>query len=99
MRRNFGCHADGDTVGAVDQQIGEAARQDQRFAIFPVVIVDKVDGVALEILQKLRSYRRKPGFGITHGRGRQTGDRAEITLGMNEPMPQRQSCAMRTSVG
>ena len=70
VRRNFGRHADSDAVGAVDQQVGKLAGQNQRLAILAVIVVDVIDGVALEVLQHF-------------------GDRAEVPLRMNEPVPHR----------
>ena len=44
VRRNVGGHADGDAVGAVDQQVGEPAGQDDRLQVPAVVVGDDVDG-------------------------------------------------------
>ena len=62
VRRNLGGHADRDAVGAVDQQIGKLARQNQRFAIFAIVIVDKIDRVAFQVFEHFR--RRWPTGGL-----------------------------------
>ena len=80
VRRNFGGHADGDPVRAVDEQIGKFARQHERFAIFAVVIVHEIDGVAFQILEHLGSHGGQAGLGIAHGRGGQAGDGAEVAL-------------------
>ena len=53
VRRNLRGHADGDAVGAVDQQVGELARQDERLAVLAVVIVDEIDRVVLEVGEHL----------------------------------------------
>src|SRR5262249_19132620 len=58
VRRNVGGHADGDAVGAVDQQVGELAGQHQRLAILAVVVVDVIDRVVVEIRQHFSGYWR-----------------------------------------
>ena len=86
VRRDVGGHADGDAVGAVDEQVRELARQDERLAIFAVVVVDGIDGVVLEVGEHLGGDGRQPGLGVTVGGGRQAGDGAEVALRMNETM-------------
>ncbi len=86
VRRDFGGHADRDAVGAVDQQVGELAGQDQRLAVFAVVVVDEIDGVAFEVGEHLGGDVGQPRLGVTHGRGRQAGDGAEVALRLDQPM-------------
>src|SRR5205085_607372 len=80
VRGDFGRHADGDAVGAVDEQVGELARQDERLAVLAVVVVDEVNGLAVEVGQHLGGDGGQPGLGVTVGRRGQAGDGAEITL-------------------
>ena len=54
MRRDVGRHADGDAVGAVDEQVREPPRQHQRLAVFAVVVVDEINGVVLEAVEQFR---------------------------------------------
>ena len=68
VRRNLGGHADGDAVGAVDEQVGELARQDERLAVLAVVVVDEIDGVAFEVGEHLGGDGRQAGLGVPHGR-------------------------------
>ena len=87
MRRDIGRHADRDTAGAIDQQIGKARRQRDRLALGIVVVFLEVDGVLVEIVdQRLRDLLQ-PHFGVAHGRRRIAVDRAEIAL----PVDQRQA--------
>ena len=80
VRRNVGGHADGDAVGAVDEQVGELARQDERLAVLAVVVVDEIDGVAVEVGEHLGGDGREAGLGVPVGGGRQAGDGAEVAL-------------------
>ena len=52
VRRNGCRHADRDAGGAVRQQIGKGARQDDRLAIFPIIGGTKIDGVFVEALEQ-----------------------------------------------
>ena len=98
VRRNVGRHADGDAVGAVDEQVGKLARQHERLAILAVVVVDEIDRFAVEVLQHLGGDGRQPGFGVPMGGGRQAGDGAEIALPVDQlDSACTQSWAMRTS--
>ena len=64
VRRDVGGHADGDAVGAVDEQVGELARQDERLAVLAVVVVDEIDGVVLEVGEHLGGDGRQAGLGV-----------------------------------
>ena len=52
VRRDVGRHADGDAAGAVDQQVGEARRQDHRLALGVVVVRLEVDRVLVEVVEQ-----------------------------------------------
>ncbi len=52
VRRNVGRHADRDAAGAVDQQVGEARRQDDRLELLLVVVGAEIDGVLVEIVEQ-----------------------------------------------
>src|SRR5262249_26153 len=66
VRRVFRGQADRDAVRAVDQEIGELARQYQWLAILAVVIVHEIDGVALQVLEHLAGDGREARLGIAH---------------------------------
>ena len=88
VRRDVGGHADGDAVGAVDEQVRELARQDERLAVLAVVVVDEIDRVAVEVVEHLGGDGREPGLGVPVGGGRQAGDGAEVPLPVDEPVAQ-----------
>ena len=52
MRRDIGRHADGDAARAIDQQVGEARRQDHRLSFIAVVVRLEIDGVAVDVLEQ-----------------------------------------------
>ena len=86
VRRDLGGHADGDAVGAVDQQVGKLAGQDQRLAVLAVVVVDEIDGVAFQVGQHLGADGGQAGLGVPMGGGRQAGDGAEVALPVDQAM-------------
>ena len=69
VRRDVGGHADRDAAAAVDQQVREARRHDERLAVAAVVGVAEVDGVLVDLAEQLHRELRQPRFGVT-GRGR-----------------------------
>ena len=87
VRRNIGRHADGDTASPVDQKIGEAGRQNRRFAFLAVIVFAEINGGLVDIGQERAGGLVHAHFGITH-RGRRIAiDRTEIAL----PVEQRQA--------
>jgi hypothetical protein len=52
VRRDVGGHADGDAAGAVDEQIGEARRQNDGLALGIIVVVLEVDRVLVDVLEQ-----------------------------------------------
>ena len=53
VRRDAGGHADGDALGAVDQEVGEPRRQDDRLLVASVVVVLEVDAVLVDVPEHL----------------------------------------------
>ena len=84
VRRNIGRHADRDAAGAVDEQIGEARRQDDGLELLLVVVRLEVDGVLVEILEQRQRDAVEPRLGVTRGGRRVAVDRAEIALPVDE---------------
>ena len=84
VRRDVGRHADRDAAGAVDQQIREARRQDDRLQFLLVVVGTKIDGVLVEVVEHRHRDAVEPRFGVAVGRGRIAVDRAEIALAVDE---------------
>ena len=87
VRRNLGRHADGDAVGAVDEEVRKLAGQNQRLTVFTVVVVDEINGIAFQVLEHRRRNGRQPRLGVAKGRWRQPGDRAEVALRMDQAVP------------
>ena len=99
VRRDRRGHADRDAVGAVDQQVRKLRRQHGRLRAPLVVGGHEVDRVELEVFEHHRRDGRHAGFGVSHGRRRQAGDRAEVALLVDQQCRMFHSWAMRTSVG
>ena len=89
VRRHVGGHADGDAGRAVDQQVGDAPRQDQRLLVLAVVVGLEVDGLLVDVGQHLHGQRREPGLGVPHGRGRVVARRAEVALAVDQRVAHR----------
>ena len=87
VRRDVCRHADGDAVGAVDQQVGELGRQDERLFLRLVVVRLEVDGVLVDIFQQQRGGLGQPDLGIAHRRRVIAVDRAEIALAVDQRQP------------
>ena len=84
VRRNVGRHADGDAARTVDQQVREAGGQHLGFAARSVVGILEIDGLLVDVLQKLVRHLGQARFGVTHGGWRIAVDRAEIALPVDE---------------
>ena len=87
VRRDVGRHADRDAARAVDQQVREARRQDDRLVLVAVVVLLEVDGVFVDILEQRHRGLGQARFRVAHRRRRIVVDRAEIAL----PVDQRQA--------
>src|SRR6266850_2456630 len=90
VRRNVGGHADGDAGRAIDEQVRNARRQNDRLLLVLVVVRDQVDGVLVDVGQQLVGDPRHAGFGVAHGRRRIAVDRAEVPLPVDERIAQRE---------
>ena len=90
VRRDVRRHPDGDTRRAVDEQIGKARRQHERFVARAVVVGREVDRVHVEIAQHLGGDAGEAGLGVTHrGRGIVV-DRAEVALTVDQLVAHRE---------
>jgi hypothetical protein len=90
VRRDVRGHADRDARRAVDEQVREARRQNDRLAVVAVVVRDEVDGVGVEVAQHLARERRQPRLGVPHrGRG-VVVDRTEVALAVDERVAHRE---------
>ena len=84
VRRNFCGHADGDSVGAVDQKIRNARGKNVGLDFAAVVVGMEVDGLFVEVFEQRSGNLRELGFGVTIGRGRISVDGAEVSLTENQ---------------
>jgi len=82
--RDVGGHADGDALGAVDQQVREAGRQHQRLAPALVVVGLEVDRILVDVLEQGLGGARQPRLGVAHGRRRIVVHGAEVALPVDE---------------
>ena len=84
VRRDVGGHADRDAGRAVDQQVGEAGRQDRRLLAAAVVVGLEVDGLLVDVADHLQRQRGHPALGVAHrGRG-VVARRAEVALAVDQ---------------
>ncbi len=81
MRRNTRRHADCNSLGSVDQNIGNLDRKNQRFPFRLVKIRSEIHHVFIQIgkIGFLR-YFFQPGFRITHRRRAVSFDGTEISV-------------------
>ena len=73
MRRDIGRHAHGDAAGAIDEQVREARRQDDRLSLIAVVIGLEIDSVLVDVLEDLHG-RARQDQAVHGGDGDRTGD-------------------------
>ena len=84
VRRDVGCHADGDARAAVHDQVGIACGQDGGLEGALVVVRGEVDGVHVDVGEHVAGDLLKAGFGVTHGGWRVAVDGAEVALAVDE---------------
>ena len=89
VRRDVGGHADRDAARAVDEQVGEARRQDRRLLLTPVVVGVEVDRLLVDVAHHLHRERREPALGVAHGGLPVVARRAEVALALHERVAQR----------
>ena len=93
VRRDVRGHADRDARRAVDQQVREARRQDERLLARLVVVRAELDGVRVDVAQHLRGEPRQARLGVPH-RGRSVVvDRAEVPLRVDQRVAHREVLA------
>jgi len=84
VRRDVRRHADGDAARAVDQEVREARRQDDRLQLLFVVVRLEVDGVLVEVVEQSEGETVEPRFGVARGRRGIAVDRTEVALAVDE---------------
>ena len=91
VRRDVRGHADGDTRGAVDEQVRILRRQYRRLALGAVVVGDEIDGLFVDVVaHQLFGEARQADFGVTHCRRIVAVDGAEVALAVDEPVAHRE---------
>ena len=91
-------HADSDAHVGRDQHVRERCRQQHRLLHGAVVIVDKIDGIGVDIAEQLGADRLELRFGVTRGGVGHIAriDLAEVALGVDERVQQRLVAARQT---
>ena len=89
VRRDAGRHAHRDAGGPIDQQIRHHRRQHLRHLGGAVKVVDKVDRVAVQVVQHRGRQPREPRFRVAHGRRRIAVHRPEIALAVHQRVANR----------
>ena len=87
--RDVGGHPHRDALAAVDQQVREAGRQDERLLVLAVVVRHHVDGVFVDAGQHAHGQRREPCLGVALGGGRELG-RAVVAVEVDQRVAQRE---------
>ena len=84
-------HTDGDAHVGRDEDVREGRRQKDRLLHGAVVVVDKVDGVGVDVAEELLTDRLELRLGVAGGGvGHIAGvDLAEVALGVDEGVQQR----------
>ncbi len=90
VRRDVGRHTHRDAGGAVDDQVGEASREDGGLLQPVVEVGDEIDGVLVDVLQHRHRDPRQPGLGVAIGGGPVAIDRAEVPLPIDQRIAQRE---------
>ncbi len=88
VRRNIGGHAHRDAGRAVDQQVGQACRQDLGLTLRLIVVGDEIDRFLVDVGQQLMGDLGHAHFGVTHGRGGVAVDGTEVALAVDQHVAQ-----------
>ena len=84
-------HADGDALVGADEDIGEGRRQQRGLLHRVIIVIDKIDGVGVDVAEELGADGGEPGLGRPAGRPGHVAriDLAEVALGIDERVQQR----------
>ena len=89
MRRDVGRHADGDAARTVDEQIGEACRQDRRLDPRLVVVRHEINRLFIDVGERLGGDVRQPRLCVAVSRRRVAVYGAEVALPLDERVAHR----------
>ncbi len=87
MRRHIGGHTYGNTLRAVDKQVGDTGREHYRLLARIVVSRLEVHSVRVDIAEHLLPYFLKAHFSVTHGGRAVTVNGAEVAVAVNKTLP------------
>jgi hypothetical protein len=90
VRRDVRRHADRDAAGAVDEEVGEPARQHERLLLVPVVVRDEVDGLFVDVAEHLHRERAEARLGVPRGARGVAVDRAEVAVRVDQGVAERE---------
>jgi len=84
VRRDAGSHADGNPRSAIGKQVGNAARQNDRFTVFAVVGRAEIDSILIDAVEHRLRHGRQPALGVSHCRSVVAVEIAEIPLSVDQ---------------
>ncbi len=84
MRRDAGCHPDGNARCAVGEQVRKAGGKDDGLAVLTVIGRPEIDGIFVDPVEHRLRHRRQPAFGVTHCGSIIPVDIAEISLPVDQ---------------
>ena len=90
MGWDVGCHANSDTRGAVYEQVRYFGREDGGLLERAIVVRDEVHGLLLDVLEDVLCDLLQTGFGVSHGGCAVPIHRAEVSLAVDERIPERE---------
>ncbi len=90
MRRDIRGHADGDTDGAVEEEMRQLGGHHHRLLARGIVVRHEIDRVLVDVLQNLIGKPGHFGLGIAHGRGTVSVDTAEVPLPVDDGVAHRE---------
>ena len=88
VRRNIGCHTDRNTHRAIHEQVGETRRQNLRLLGGIVKVRHEVYRFFFDICEHIQRHLAHARLGITVGSGGVAVDGTEVTVTVNERIPQ-----------
>ncbi len=91
VRGNVRRHTDGDSIRAVDEEVGDARRQDRGLLQAIVEVRDEIDALFVEIVEKLDRELGEARLRVSVCRRRVTVDRAVVSLSVDERVAHRKA--------
>ncbi len=84
VRRNGGCHADRDPLGAIRQQVRQSGGQDDRLVLIARIILAEIDRILVDAFEQEARDIRHPRLSVTIGGSAISIDIAKISLAVDE---------------